>query len=274
MGRAERRRRSEERERESISKSKSKRKRKRAKARARARARASARASARARARASASARASERARDAYPLICFDRRNTRRRACAHRDVCPFANARQRTHTYLFALPIPSHTLVLAHMHTDACAYVHTRVRVRPAKCILYTRGECTASSSPRSHVRWLQQNQVEEVVPAALNSDGLSQSPFDLCGWRSNHLPPEGGPLAWSTAQVRRPRKTLLPRCTCALLCPPGLYRSALSSTRIPLTTRPPQTSLASMFALLFMLRSWPLSLRRADATFIETPFV
>ena len=40
-----------------------------------------------------------------------------------------------------------------------------------------------------AHVTWLEEHVVEE----ALASGAM------LRGWRSNHLPPEGGPLGWAT---------------------------------------------------------------------------
>ena len=40
-----------------------------------------------------------------------------------------------------------------------------------------------------AHVTWLE----ELVVEEALASGAM------LRGWRSNHLPPEGGPLGWAT---------------------------------------------------------------------------
>lgn len=46
----------------------------------------------------------------------------------------------------------------------------------------------------REHVTWLQEHLIEETLP-----DGGT-----LQGWRSNHLPPEGGPLGWCTAQALR----------------------------------------------------------------------
>ena len=46
----------------------------------------------------------------------------------------------------------------------------------------------------RGHVAWLEEHVVSEVLPSGAK----------LNGWRSNHLPPEGGPLGWSTAQAVR----------------------------------------------------------------------
>ena len=45
-----------------------------------------------------------------------------------------------------------------------------------------------------AHLAWLEDHVIEEVLP----SGAL------LRGWRSNHLPPEGGPLGWCTAQALR----------------------------------------------------------------------
>ena len=47
-----------------------------------------------------------------------------------------------------------------------------------------------------SHLAWLSEHLVTEPGAA------LGDRP--LLGWRSNHLPPEGGPLTWSTAQAMR----------------------------------------------------------------------
>ena len=44
------------------------------------------------------------------------------------------------------------------------------------------------------HVSWLEEHVVTEVLPSGVT----------LNGWRSNHLPPEGGPLGWATAQALR----------------------------------------------------------------------
>ena len=44
------------------------------------------------------------------------------------------------------------------------------------------------------HVGWLEEHVNEEVLPSGTK----------LVGWRSNHLPPEGGPLGWCTAQAVR----------------------------------------------------------------------
>ena len=44
------------------------------------------------------------------------------------------------------------------------------------------------------HVTWLEEHLVEEALPGGAT----------LRGWRSNHLPPEGGPLGWCTAQALR----------------------------------------------------------------------
>ena len=47
------------------------------------------------------------------------------------------------------------------------------------------------------HVAWLEGHIVEESLPGGTRGARLR-------GWRSNHLPPEGGPLGWCTAQVLR----------------------------------------------------------------------
>ena len=44
------------------------------------------------------------------------------------------------------------------------------------------------------HVAWLNEHVVTETLPTGNT----------LRGWRSNHLPPEGGPLGWATAQALR----------------------------------------------------------------------
>jgi len=45
-----------------------------------------------------------------------------------------------------------------------------------------------------SHTAWLASHVVEELLPTGGR----------LMGWRSSHLPPEGGPLGWCTAQAVR----------------------------------------------------------------------
>ncbi len=52
--------------------------------------------------------------------------------------------------------------------------------------------------SLRRHLVWLGEHTVEDV---ALLDDGAWGA---IRGWRSNHLPPEGGPLGWPTAQAAR----------------------------------------------------------------------
>ena len=59
-----------------------------------------------------------------------------------------------------------------------------------------------------AHVTWLEEHVVEE----ALASGAM------LRGWRSNHLPPEGGPLGWCTAQALR-CASRLHELTRSLLC-------------------------------------------------------
>eukprot|EP00316_Scyphosphaera_apsteinii_P011195 CAMPEP_0119316478 /NCGR_PEP_ID=MMETSP1333-20130426/39749_1 /TAXON_ID=418940 /ORGANISM="Scyphosphaera apsteinii, Strain RCC1455" /LENGTH=730 /DNA_ID=CAMNT_0007322131 /DNA_START=134 /DNA_END=2326 /DNA_ORIENTATION=+ len=51
----------------------------------------------------------------------------------------------------------------------------------------------------QSHVSWLHQNEVHRVLPARNGAVATL-----LRGWRSHHLSPEGGPLAWCTAQAIR----------------------------------------------------------------------
>ena len=46
----------------------------------------------------------------------------------------------------------------------------------------------------QEHVAWLNEHVVTETLPTGNT----------LRGWRSNHLPPEGGPLGWATAQALR----------------------------------------------------------------------
>ena len=41
---------------------------------------------------------------------------------------------------------------------------------------------------------------VEEAIPGHMGGGPVRQ----LKGWRSNHLPPEGGPIGWCTAQALR----------------------------------------------------------------------
>jgi len=59
-----------------------------------------------------------------------------------------------------------------------------------------------------AHVTWLEEHVLEE----ALASGAM------LRGWRSNHLPPEGGPLGWCTAQALR-CASRLHELTRSLLC-------------------------------------------------------
>ena len=63
-------------------------------------------------------------------------------------------------------------------------------------------------TSIAEHVSWLEEHIVEEAVPGGAS----------LRGWRSNHLPPEGGPLGWCTAQALRCASRLR-QLTASLLC-------------------------------------------------------
>lgn len=63
-------------------------------------------------------------------------------------------------------------------------------------------------SAITDHVTWLEEHIVEESLPTGAV----------LKGWRSNHLPPEGGPLGWCTAQALR-CVSRLSQLTSALLC-------------------------------------------------------
>lgn len=56
------------------------------------------------------------------------------------------------------------------------------------------------------HAEWLRQHEVEQMARRGPDGRGAV-----LRGWRSNHLPPDGGPLGWCTAQVGEP-KTSLPK--------------------------------------------------------------
>jgi hypothetical protein len=59
-----------------------------------------------------------------------------------------------------------------------------------------------------AHVTWLEEHVLEEALASGAN----------LRGWRSNHLPPEGGPLGWCTAQALR-CASRLHELTSSLLC-------------------------------------------------------
>ena len=59
-----------------------------------------------------------------------------------------------------------------------------------------------------AHVTWLEEHVLEEALASGAN----------LRGWRSNHLPPEGGPLGWCTAQALR-CASRLHELTRSLLC-------------------------------------------------------